>query len=80
MEFYYYSRMGKTWQSAYHAILTGLEELRPAFPVPRLEMEELGQILFQLRLDHPGDLLRHRLLLPGPPRRLHGGVPAPVPL
>ena len=50
MEFYYYSRMGKTWQSAYHAILTGLEELRPAFPVPRLEMEELGQILFQLRL------------------------------
>ena len=53
MEFYYYSRMGKTWQSAYHAILTGLEELRPAFPVPRLEMEELGQILFQLRLDHP---------------------------
>ena len=53
MEFYYYRRMGKTWQSAYHAILTGLEELRPALPVPRLEMEELGQILFQLRLDHP---------------------------
>ena len=53
MEFYYYNHMGKTWQSAYHAILTGLEELRPAFPVPRLEMEELGQILFQLRLDHP---------------------------
>ena len=67
MEFYYYSRMGKTWQSVYHAILTGLEELRPAFPVPRLEMEELGQILF-------------RLLLPGPPCRLHGGVSAPVPL
>ena len=53
MEFYYHSRMGKAWQIAYHAILTGLEELRPAFPVPRLEMEELGQILFQLRLDHP---------------------------
>ena len=53
MEFYYYNHMVKTWQSAYHAILTGLEELRPAFPVPRLEMEELGQILFQLRLDHP---------------------------
>ena len=53
MEFYYHSRMEKAWQIAYHAILTGLEELRPAFPVPRLEMEELGQILFQLRLDHP---------------------------
>ena len=53
MEFYYHSRMGKAWQIAYHAILTGLEELRPAFPVPRLEMEALGQILFQLRLDHP---------------------------
>lgn len=53
MEFYYHSRMGKARQITYHAILTGLEELRPAFPVPRLEMEALGQILFQLRLDHP---------------------------
>lgn len=53
MEPYYYEHMDKAWQNVYHAILTGLEELRPSFPVPRLELEELGQILFQLRLDHP---------------------------
>ena len=53
MEPYYYNHMGKAWQSAYHAMLTGLADLRPAFPVPRLELEELSQILFQLRLDHP---------------------------
>ncbi len=53
MEPYYYSRMGKGEQSVYRAILTGLEELRPSFPVPRMEMEELGNILFRLRLDHP---------------------------
>ena len=53
MEPYYYSRMDKLRQSAYHAMLTGLEAVRPAFAVPGLEVEELGQILFQLRLDHP---------------------------
>ena len=53
MEPYYYSRMDKLRQSAYHAMLTGLEAVRPAFAVPGLELEELGQILFQLRLDHP---------------------------
>ena len=53
MEFYYHSRMGKAWQIAYHAILTGLEELRPAFPVPRLEMEELGPSISTPRRPHP---------------------------
>ena len=54
MEPYYYAHMeDKAWRGAYRAILTGLEELRPSFPVPRMEMEELGQILFRLRLDHP---------------------------
>ena len=53
MLFRSYSRMGKTWQSAYHAILTGLEELRPAFPVPRLEGKALGDVLARLRLDCP---------------------------
>ena len=42
MEPYYYSRMNKTYQSAYHAMKTGLMELRPSFPVPLLEGRELA--------------------------------------
>ena len=51
---WYFRQLDKEGQAAYHAVKTGLAELRPAFPVPRLEMEELGQILFQLRLDQIG--------------------------
>lgn len=40
MEPYYYSRMNKTYQSACHAMKTGLMELRPSFPVPLLEGRE----------------------------------------
>jgi len=31
----------------------GLESLAPSFPVPRLESEELANVYFLLRLDHP---------------------------
>ena len=31
----------------------GVESLSPAFPVPRLEMEQLSEVLFYLRLDCP---------------------------
>lgn len=53
MEPYYYNRMSKAHQSVYHAMKTGLLELRPSFSVPRLEGQELGDIFFKLRLDCP---------------------------
>ncbi|MBQ3090534.1 MAG: peptidase [Oscillospiraceae bacterium] len=53
MEAYYYAHLSKAHQEAYHAMLTGLRAVAPAFPVPRLEGQELAEILLQLRLDHP---------------------------
>ena len=53
MEPYYYSRMNRTEQSAYHAMKTGLTALAPSFAVPRLENRELAGIFFRLRLDCP---------------------------
>ena len=49
MEPYYYSRMNRTEQSAYHAMKTGLTALAPSFTVPRLENRELADIFFRLR-------------------------------
>ena len=42
MEPYYYQRLSKPMQEAYHAIKRGVESLSPAFPVPRLEMEPVS--------------------------------------
>lgn len=53
MEPYYYTHLNKQQQSVYHAMKTGLTELAPSFPVPRLDGRELGDLFFQLRLDHP---------------------------
>ena len=53
MEAYYYSKMDKTKQAAYHAMLQGLLALEDAIPMPRLEAEDLYQVFFLLRLDHP---------------------------
>lgn len=53
MEPYYYTRMNKVQQSAYHAMKTGVTALAPSFPVPRLEGRELADIFFQMRLDCP---------------------------
>lgn len=53
MEPYYYQRLSKPMQEAYHAIKRGVESLSPAFPVHRLEMEQLSEVLFYLRLDCP---------------------------
>ena len=51
MEAYYYSKMDKTKQAAYHAMLQGLLALEDAIPMPRLEAEDLYQVFFLLRLD-----------------------------
>ena len=53
MEAYYFQRMSKPQQAAYHAMKTGFAALSPSFPVPKLENRELAEIFFQLRLDCP---------------------------
>ena len=58
MEAYYYSKMDKTKQAAYHAMLQGLLALEDSIPMPRLEAEDLYQVFFLLRLDHPDMTLR----------------------
>lgn len=50
---YYYEHLNKEQQRAYHAMKVGLQSLAPSFPVPRLSGQELTDIYFQLRLDHP---------------------------
>lgn len=50
---YYFTQMNKQKQAAYHALLEGLRSLAPSFMVPRLEGNELFDVLFLLRLDHP---------------------------
>ena len=53
MEAYYYQRMSKAHQAAYHAMKTGFTALSPSFAVPKLENRELSEIFFKLRLDCP---------------------------
>lgn len=50
---FYYDKLTKQQQKAYHAMKTGLKSLAPSFPVPRLEGKELADIYFMLRLDCP---------------------------
>ena len=53
MEPYYYNRMNKLEQSAYHAMKTGITALAPSFAVPKLDGPKLSDIFFKLRLDCP---------------------------
>lgn len=50
---FYYEKLTKQKQKAYHAMKTGLESLAPSFSVPRLDGKELADIYFMLRLDCP---------------------------
>lgn len=50
---YYYDLLNKQQQKAYYAMKVGLESLAPSFQVPRLEHQELADVYFLLRLDHP---------------------------
>ena len=50
---YYYEMLNKEQQRAYYAIKTGLEAMAPSFPVPRLSGQELTDIYFMVRMDHP---------------------------
>ncbi|MBQ0001720.1 MAG: peptidase [Clostridiales bacterium] len=53
MENYYYNRLDKAGQAAYHAMKTGLTSLAPSFYVPLLDGKTLADIYFMIRLDHP---------------------------
>jgi len=53
MEAYYFQRLTKPQQAAYHAMKAGFAALSPSFSVPKLENRELSDIFFKLRLDCP---------------------------
>ena len=53
MEQYYYNHMNKAQQAAYHSILSGVKNLADEFQISALEGEELYNVFFQMRLDHP---------------------------
>ena len=53
MEAYYFQRMSKPQQAAYHAMKTGFTALSPSFSVPKPENRDLAELFFQLRLDCP---------------------------
>ena len=50
---YYYQQLPPQERAAYHGMLTCLRELTPSARIPRLPMETLSTLFFQLRLDHP---------------------------
>ena len=53
MELFYYSKMNKMQQAAYHAICQGVLQMEKEIQVPRMSGEELYNVFFQMRLDHP---------------------------
>ena len=50
---YYYQQLPPQERAAYHGMLTCLQEPAPSARIPRLPMETLSTLFFQLRLDHP---------------------------
>ncbi|MBQ5682532.1 MAG: peptidase [Peptococcaceae bacterium] len=50
---FYYTKLTKTQQAVYYAMLEGLQSHAASFSVPRLSDKELMEIHFLLRLDHP---------------------------
>ncbi len=53
MEPYYYTKLNKQHQAVYHAMQQCLISLADEWQMPRVSGEELYNIFFQLRLDHP---------------------------
>ena len=53
MEEFYYQKMGKLQQTAYHNMLKGVRELADEIRLPQLDGESLYWVFFQMRLDHP---------------------------
>ena len=53
MEPYYYQKMNKPQQAAYHAMQQGVLALADEIQLPRIPAEELYDVFFRLRLDRP---------------------------
>ena len=53
MEPYYYQKMNKPQQAAYHAMQQGVLALADEIQLPRIPAEELYDVFFRLRLDYP---------------------------
>ncbi|MDO4475717.1 MAG: transglutaminase domain-containing protein [Lachnospiraceae bacterium] len=53
MEPYYYNHLSKAGQAVYHAMLQGVLALTDECLIPRLDIREVSEIFFQMRLDHP---------------------------
>ena len=52
-EIYYYKQLNKQKQAIYYALLKGIQNLEEEFIIPKCEKEELYDIFFRMRLDHP---------------------------
>ena len=63
MEPYYYSKMSRPQQAAYHGMLQGLNQLAPEIQLPRLSAEELYDV-FPAASRSSGNLLGDRLQIP----------------
>ena len=68
---YYYQQLPPQERAAYHGMLTCLQALAPSARIPRLQMETLGTLFFQLRLDHPRSFYAVGFFVP---RGAGGGV------
>lgn len=53
MEEFYYQKMTKLQQVAYHCMLKGVKDLTDEIQLPQMDGESLYQVFFQMRLDHP---------------------------
>lgn len=53
MEQYYYNKMNKVQQAAYHAMYQGVLNIQDEIQIPKLDAKELYDVFFQMRLDHP---------------------------
>lgn len=53
MEEFYYQKMTKLQQAAYHCMLKGVKDLTDEIQLPQMDGESLYQVFFQMRLDHP---------------------------
>lgn len=52
-EIYYYHQLNKQQQTIYHAMLKGIQNLEEEILMPKCEAEDLYDIFFRMRLDHP---------------------------
>ncbi|MDO4976595.1 MAG: peptidase [Eubacteriales bacterium] len=52
-ESYYFNHLNKFQKAVYHSIQTGLRELKDTIIVPKMDMKELSEIFFLVRLEDP---------------------------